>query len=116
MTADKTSQTPGRGAEQYLYKDLTYVIRGAFFEVYNTLGPGFKEDVYHHALAAEFALREIPFSSKVRLSINRLGFLVNFGGDRLDIRRRVFDTARISGHLRSNQRSSASSCIAERRH
>lgn len=70
MTADKTSQTPGRGAEQYLYKDLTYVIRGAFFEVYNTLGPGFKEDVYHHALAAEFALREIPFSSKVRLSIN----------------------------------------------
>ena len=35
-----------RDRKEYLYKDLTYLIRGAFFEVYNTLGPGFKEDVY----------------------------------------------------------------------
>ena len=155
MTADKTAPATKVQTEEYLYKDLTYLIRGAFFEVYNQLGPGFKEDIYHQALAAEFRLREIPFAEKVRLGIGykgkrvgvyepdfivddkviveikslphlpslfetqlyyylkgteyRLGFLVNFGGDRLDIRRRIFDAARISGHLRSNLRKSASS-------
>ena len=166
MTADTKAQSVAdkeRKGEQYLYKDLTYSIRGACYEVYNTLGPGFKEDIYHRALAKEFQLRQIPFTEKERLSITykgehvgiyepdfivdqkviveiksivnmpalfeaqlyyylkgteyRLGFLVNFGGNKLDMRRRIFDTARISGnlrrrisgHLRSNQRASASS-------
>lgn len=30
----------------------------------------------------------------------KLGFLVNFGADRLDIRRRVYETARIRGNPR----------------
>ncbi|MFH1562082.1 MAG: GxxExxY protein [Nitrospirota bacterium] len=47
-----------------LYEELTHKIRGALFEVYNTLGPGFKEDVYHNALIIEFMLRKIPFQSK----------------------------------------------------
>jgi GxxExxY protein len=54
-----------------LYEELTYKIRGAFYEVYNTLGPGFKEEIYHRALAKEFRLAE-----------------------KLDIRRRVYETAR----------------------
>ena len=154
IIADLATKTVDKDAD-YLYKDLTYNMRGAFYEVYNTLGPGFKEDIYHRALAKEFRARELPYTEQTRLSIRykdevvgiyqpdfivdnkiiveiksliqmpsvfemqlfyylkgtdyRLGFLVNFGGNKLDIRRRIFDTARISGHLRSNQRPSASS-------
>jgi len=52
-----------------LYEKLTYEIRGAFYEVYNTLGPGFKEDIYHRALAKEFTLKKIAFVEKKRLII-----------------------------------------------
>ncbi|MFH1440668.1 MAG: GxxExxY protein [Candidatus Omnitrophota bacterium] len=124
-----------------LYEDLTYKIRGAFYEVYNTLGPGFKEEIYHKALIKEFKLCGIAFIEKKRLSIvykeekvgvyepdfiiddkviieiksvlimpkifdtqlyyylkgtnYKLGFLVNFGAEKLDIRRRIYETARI---------------------
>lgn len=126
--------------EDYLYKELTYEIRGAFFEVYNTLGPGFKEIIYHRALIKEFTLRNIPFEEKQKLQIfykgekvgtyepdfvvdskviveiksmnnmlkihevqlfyylkgtkYKLGFLVNFGAENLEIIRRIFDEAR----------------------
>ncbi len=33
-----------------LYEDLSYLIRGMFFKIYNDLGPGFKEEVYVKAL------------------------------------------------------------------
>lgn len=123
-----------------LYEKLTYEIRGAFYEVYNTLGPGFKEEIYHRALIKEFNLRKISFLDKKRLIITykdekvgiyepdfiidekviieiksvlampkifetqlyyylkgseyKLGFLVNFGAEKLDIRRRVYEIAR----------------------
>ena len=35
--------------------ELTYQIRGAIFEVYNTLGPGLLEPVYEEALCYELA-------------------------------------------------------------
>ncbi|PIP28076.1 MAG: elongation factor 4 [Candidatus Moranbacteria bacterium CG23_combo_of_CG06-09_8_20_14_all_35_22] len=38
-----------------LYEELTYKIRGAIFNVYNTLGPGHKESVYGNALAKELS-------------------------------------------------------------
>jgi GxxExxY protein len=37
--------------------EITYQIRGAIFEVYNTLGPGLLESVYEEALCYELALR-----------------------------------------------------------
>lgn len=123
-----------------LYEELTYKIRGAFYEVYNTMGPGFKEEIYHNALAKELRLKKISFEEKKRLTVTykgekvgiyepdfiidekvlveiksllampkifetqlyyylrgseyKLGFLVNFGADKLDIRRRVYETAR----------------------
>ena len=126
--------------EDYLYKEMTYEIRGAFLEVYNTLGPGFKEIIYHRALIKEFTLRNIPFEEKQKLQIfykgekvgtyepdfvvdskviveiksmnnmlkihevqlfyylkgtkYKLGFLVNFGAENLEIIRRIFDEAR----------------------
>jgi len=47
-----------------LYKDETYAIIGAAFEVYNTLGSGFLEAVYQDALAFEFRLRNVPFQEQ----------------------------------------------------
>jgi GxxExxY protein len=119
-----------------LYKELSYKIVGAFYEVYNTLGPGYKEIVYHKALAIEFGLRGLKFEEKKKLEISykghkvgiyepdfvienkiiveikavpeilkvyekqlyyyligtnyQLGYLVNFGAEKLDIRRRIY--------------------------
>ena len=46
---------------ELLFKDETYQINGAIFEVYNDLGPGFLESVYQEALTREFTVRNIPF-------------------------------------------------------
>lgn len=135
ITADRIS-----GNSHLLYKELSYKLRAVFFEVYNTLGPGFKEIIYHRAVAKELSLQRIPFESKKRLSISykdervgtyepdfiidgkilveikslpkiskldelqlfyylkgtdyKLGFLVNFGGEKLDIKRRIYEKAR----------------------
>ena len=124
-----------------LYEEIAYAVRGALYEVYNTLGPGFKEQIYHNALVKELTLRGISFREKKRLIITykgeavgvyepdfiieekvlveiksmpslprlsekqlyfylrgapyKLGFLVNFGGETLEIRRRIYDSARI---------------------
>ncbi len=123
-----------------LYKELAYQTVGAFYEVYNTLGPGFKESVYHNALAIEFTLRKISFETNKRLTIKykkqtagiyepdfvidnkilieikavprmprvyekqlyyylkgseyKLGYLVNFGADKLEIKRRIYERIR----------------------
>ena len=44
--------------------DLTYRIIGAAMAVHNALGPGYKEEVYERALAAELRKREIPARSQ----------------------------------------------------
>jgi GxxExxY protein len=44
-----------------LFKEESYKIIGACFEVHNALGHGFKEAVYKDALEMEFKLLEIPF-------------------------------------------------------
>lgn len=50
-----------------------YRIMGACFEVHNHLGVGYLEAVYHEALAIEFELRGIPFSSKPELQVTYKG-------------------------------------------
>jgi GxxExxY protein len=44
-----------------LFKEESYKIIGACFEVHNILGHGFKESVYKDALELEFVRLEIPF-------------------------------------------------------
>ena len=124
-----------------LYKDLSYKIRGCFYDVYNDLGPAHKEQVYHESLKVAFEQNGIVFNSKKRIPVlfrgikvgiyepdfvidekiiieiksvlnmpkvfenqlyyylrgttYKVGYLVNFGNEHLDIRRRVFDKARI---------------------
>ncbi len=50
-----------------------YALIGACFEVYNTLGSGFLEDVYQESLEIELALRGIPFVAKPRLKLSYKG-------------------------------------------
>ena len=45
--------------------ELSYHIRGAAMEVYNTLGPGLLESVYHKALALELESRGLKVESEV---------------------------------------------------
>jgi GxxExxY protein len=53
--------------------DESYAIMGACFEVYNHLGHGFLEPVYHTCLEIELANRQIPFVSKPKVPINYKG-------------------------------------------
>lgn len=129
-----------RNKQDLLYKDLAYKLVGCFYEVYNTLGPAHKEQIYHKALCLEFKSKNISFNDKKRLKVSyknidigiyepdfiiedkiiveiksmlqlpkvtenqlyyylrgtdyKLGYLVNFGTEKLDIRRRIYDRAR----------------------
>lgn len=121
-----------------IHEDLSYKIRGAFFKVYNEIGPGFKENIYHNALAVEFDESKIPYEEKKRIPIiyknkkvgiyepdfivsdkiiieiksvpsimprifdaqlyfylkaskYKLGFLVNFGSSKIEIKRRILN-------------------------
>ena len=60
-----------------LYRDEVYAIIGGAFEVYNTLGPGFLEAVYHEALRIELMERGIPFESEKMIRISYKGKLLN---------------------------------------
>ncbi len=60
-----------------LYKDESYAIVGACFDVYNELGNGFLEAVYQEALSLELQTRKIPFVEKPKLEINYKGSRLN---------------------------------------
>ena len=55
--------------KEIVYKELSYEIQGAFFEVYKALGNAFKENIYHSALKQEFATRGLNFESEKRINI-----------------------------------------------
>jgi GxxExxY protein len=52
-----------------IYKDESYQIMGACFEVYQTLGRGFLEPVYQECLEMEFADRGIRFVPQQELCL-----------------------------------------------
>lgn len=74
-------------AQLYTDDELSFLIRGAIFEVHNNLGPGLLEEVYEEALVYELKQKgldvktqiSVPvFYKGVRLSKNyRLDVLVN---------------------------------------
>ena len=59
--------------DNLLYKDETYAIQGAIFEVYRTLGCGFLEAVYQKALEVELAQRNIPFVAQAEIEVEYKG-------------------------------------------
>ena len=56
-----------------LYKDESYKIIGACFEVYNQKGYGFTEPVYQECLQCEFSIQEIPFVAQPELLLEYKG-------------------------------------------
>lgn len=55
--------------EGVLFKDESYAIQGAIFEVYRTLGCGFLENVYQECLEKEFEARGIIFEAQKELTL-----------------------------------------------
>ncbi|MEP7147502.1 MAG: GxxExxY protein [Acidobacteriota bacterium] len=56
-----------------LYKDESFRIIGACFEVYNQKGFGFTEPVYQECLEFEFAIQEIPYVAQPEIHLNYKG-------------------------------------------
>jgi GxxExxY protein len=54
---------------EIVYKEESYRIIGACFEVYNEMGCGFVEPVYQECLCLEFADLQIPCAPKVKLDL-----------------------------------------------
>jgi len=67
MNADETQINADGGL---LYEDLTYAIRGAAFEVWNAVGPGFKESIYQHSLEAALKKRAINFIAQPTIQVS----------------------------------------------
>jgi GxxExxY protein len=49
--------------------DMTYIIRGCVFDVYNELGPGLLESVYEAALAFELRDKGLAIKTQVALPV-----------------------------------------------
>ena len=56
-----------------IFKDESFLIRGACFEVYKDKGCGFLESVYQECLEIEFRLKGIPFVAQPRLQLEYKG-------------------------------------------
>ncbi len=69
--------------DKIIYPELSYAIMEAAFEVHNTLGPGFVEQIYEEALACELQLRGIPFERQERITVEYKGRTV--GTHQLDL-------------------------------
>ncbi len=52
-----------------VYKDLSYEIMAATFEVHNTLGPGFLEKVYEKALLKELTSRGLRVEAQIEVRV-----------------------------------------------
>ena len=64
-----TQNDTQNNAEDFLYKDLTYKIRGLLFQVRKKIGLGHKEQVYHNAIEIELKNAGLAFESKKNISI-----------------------------------------------
>lgn len=53
-----------------LYEELSYILRGMFFKIYNEIGPGFKEEIYVRALLKLLDEKKIPYQREKQFNIN----------------------------------------------
>ncbi len=58
---------------EIVFRDESFAIIGACFEVYNEMGCGFLEAVYQECLECEFATRSISCSPQTELLLNYKG-------------------------------------------
>jgi len=62
---------------EIVYKEESYKIVGACFEVYNQKGYGFTEPVYQECLQIEFELQNIPFVAQPEIRLDYKGQLLD---------------------------------------
>src|ERR1700722_5747432 len=62
--------------EDFIHQELTAKIIGVFYEVYNELGHGFLESVYHKAFAIALEQAGLSIRSKVPVPVYFRGQLV----------------------------------------
>ncbi len=60
-------------SDTIIYKDESYDIQGAIFDVYREMGCGFLEAVYQECLEKEFRFRDIPFVAQPELQLTYKG-------------------------------------------
>ena len=60
-------------SDTIIFKEESYRLMGACFEVYKEKGNGFLEAVYQECLAIELELQGIPFVERPRLELNYKG-------------------------------------------
>ena len=56
-------------ANKVIFREESFAIQGAIFEVYRVMGSGFLEAVYQECLAIEFNKRNIPFTAQVEMPL-----------------------------------------------
>ena len=56
-----------------MFKDESYAIQGAVFEVYKEMGCGFLESIYQECLEKELVIQDIPFVSQKELQLKYKG-------------------------------------------
>jgi GxxExxY protein len=64
------------GSENLLYRDETFQLRGAIFQVYRLMGSGFLEAVYQECLAIELTRRGITYDASKPLPLRYDGCLL----------------------------------------
>lgn len=58
---------------EIVFKEESYQIMGACFEVYKQMGCGFLESVYQECLSLEFTDQQIPFKAQLPLDLRYKG-------------------------------------------
>ena len=51
---------------EIVYPELSYIIIGILFKVYNQLGGGYQEKYYQQAIKKELFVNKIPFLEQIR--------------------------------------------------
>jgi GxxExxY protein len=78
-----TESTQPTSRPEWVEKDLSYIIVGCFFWVYNTLGYGFLESVYARAMEVALRLKGLKVEREVPVTIFFEG--VEVGHHRMDM-------------------------------
>lgn len=60
-----------------LFKEESYAIQGAVFEVYKEIGSGFLEPIYQECLSRELTIRNISFVAQPEMKLSYKGIPLN---------------------------------------
>jgi len=69
--------------DQVIYPEISFEINKIAFEIHNTIGPGFTENIYEEAFVYELTNRQIPFEQQKTIEVFYKGLCV--GSYKLDL-------------------------------